>query len=68
MFSPRVGLGVWFKLPHTRLGVSAFSEYFWRWLGEPSAFVHGLTLELQPDAEPLLKPPVTSSPAALGHP
>jgi hypothetical protein len=68
MFSPRVGLGLWLRLPHARLGVSAFSEYFWRWLGNDSAFVHGLTLELQPDTGPLLRPNATSSPAAPGRP
>lgn len=55
MFSPRVGLGLWLKLPHTRIGVSAFSEYFWRWTGNDSAFVHGLTLEIQPEAKPLIR-------------
>jgi hypothetical protein len=68
MFSPRVGLGLWLRLPHARIGVSAFTEYFWRWLGNDSAFVHGLTLELQPDAGPLLRPRATSSPAAPGRP
>jgi hypothetical protein len=61
MFSPRVGCGLWFKLPSTRVGVSAFTEYFWRWLGNESAFVHGLTLEIQPDSAPLLRPHTTSS-------
>lgn len=55
MFSPRVGVGVWVKLAQTRIGVSAFSEYFWRWVGEESAFVHGVTLEIQPDALPLVR-------------
>jgi len=65
LFSPRVGLGLWLKLPGARVGMSAFSEYFWRLAGDESAFVHGLTLEFQPDAPPLLRPraPI-SSPAA----
>lgn len=65
LLSPRVGLGLWLKLPRSRVGVSAFTEYFWRLAGDESAFVHGLTLEFQPDAAPLLpsRPP-TSSPAA----
>ena len=67
MFSPRVGLGLWLKLPHSRIGVSAFTEYFWRWVGNDSAFVHGLSLEIQPDSPPLAKR-VTSSPAAPDHP
>jgi hypothetical protein len=54
LLSPRVGVGLWWKLPHSRVGVSAFTEYFWRWVGGESAFVHGLTLELQPDAGPLV--------------
>jgi hypothetical protein len=63
MFSPRVGLGLWLKLGPSRLGLSAFTEYFWRWVGSENAFVHGLSLELQVDAGPLLKPSI-SSPAA----
>lgn len=46
MFSPRVGAGAWLWLGAARLGVSAFSEYCWRWLGDESAFVQGLSLEL----------------------
>jgi hypothetical protein len=68
MFSPRVGLGLWLRLPHARVGLSAFSEYFWRWVGDDSAFVHGLTLELQPEAAPLLRARATSSPAAPSRP
>lgn len=68
MFSPRVGLGLWLSLPGARLGVSAFSEYLWRWVGDDSAFVHGLTLELQPSAAPLLGPRATSSLSAPGRP
>jgi hypothetical protein len=67
MFSPRVGLGLWLKLPHSRVGVSAFTEYFWRWVGNDSAFVHGLSLEIQPDSPPLAKR-FTSSPAARALP
>lgn len=55
-FSPRVGAGLWLALPSARLGVSVFSEYFWRWWGEESALVRGLTFEIQPRAEPLRKP------------
>jgi hypothetical protein len=71
MLSPRVGAGVWLTLSGLRLGVSVFSEYSWRWLGEPSAFVRGLSFELQPAAPPLrrprrpwLPPRATSSPSA----
>lgn len=67
LFSPRVGLGLWWKVPHARVGMSAFTEYFWRWVGDQSAFVHGLTLELQPDAQPLLQRS-TSSPSARALP
>lgn len=66
MFAPRVGAGLWLKLPGARLGISVFSEYFWRWLGQPSAFVRGLAFDLQPDAPPLRKPRVISAPAAPG--
>jgi hypothetical protein len=62
MFSPRVGCGLWLKLPSSRIGVSVFSEYFWRWLGNDSAFVHGLSVELQPDSAPVARS-LTSSPA-----
>jgi len=64
MFAPRVGLGLWLALPQARLGVSAFTEYLWRWVGDDSAFVHGLTLEFQPNTGPLLRPRATSSPSA----
>jgi hypothetical protein len=47
LFSPRVGAGVWLKLGKARLGASAFAEYFWRWLGDDSAWVRGLSFELQ---------------------
>jgi len=68
MFAPRVGLGLWLRLPRSRVGVSAFTEYFWRWVGDDSAFVHGLTLEFQPDAGTALRPrTVTSSPASPGR-
>jgi hypothetical protein len=69
--SPRVGGGVWLKLSEVRLGFSAFAEYSWRWLGDQSSFVRGLTFEVQPAAPPLRKPrrappvvPATSSPSA----
>lgn len=65
MFSPRVGLGLWLKLPHSRIGVSAFTEYFWRWTGNESAFVHGLTLEIQPEAKRLLERSKPTSPTSF---
>jgi hypothetical protein len=70
MFSPRVGVGVWLKVAQTRIGVSVFSEYYWRWVGKDSAFVHGLTLEIQPDAAPLVRsrPGATSWPGPAGRP
>lgn len=68
MFSPRVGLGVWVKLNQSRIGLSAYTEYYWRWLGEPSAFVHGLTLEIQGDAAPLARSRPTSWPARPASP
>lgn len=69
MFSPRVGAGLWFKLPQSRVGVSAYAEYFWRWAGGPSAWVRGLTLEIQPDSPPLVVPRrATSSPARPARP
>lgn len=68
IFSPRVGLGLWLRLPQARLGVSVFTEYFWRLAGDDSAFVHGLTLEFQPEGPPLLRPRATSSPASPSRP
>lgn len=53
MFSPRAGAGLWMDLGKVHLGVSVFTEYWWRWLGEESAYVHGLTLDLQPELGPL---------------
>lgn len=71
MLSPRVGAGVWLALGSAQLGVSVFAEYFWRWVGDDSAFVRGLSFELQPRAAPLrrprvapARPAVTSSPSA----
>jgi hypothetical protein len=66
--SPRAGVGVWISFPSARLGVSTFTEYFWRWLGSDSAFVHGLTFEIQPRAEPLRKPRAISSPPSVKGP
>jgi hypothetical protein len=65
--APRAGFGLWLALPTARVGVSTFTEYFWRWLGSDSAFVHGLTLEIQPRAEPLRKLRPTSSPSGPGR-
>ena len=53
MLTPRVGAGLWLKLDGARIGISIFCEYFWRWAGHESAFVRGLTLEIQPSAPPL---------------
>lgn len=68
MFSPRVGFGLWLKLPQSRIGVSAYSEYAWRWLGDDSGFVHGITLEIQPRSKPLLGDRATFSPSAPARP
>jgi hypothetical protein len=68
MFSPRVGVGLWLKLPESRIGVSAYTEYAWRWLGDDSGFLHGITLEIQPRSKPLLSPRATSWPSAPGQP
>ncbi len=68
MFSPRVGFGLWLKLPSSRIGVSAYTEYAWRWVGDESGFVHGLTLEIQPNASPLIAPRATFSPSAPARP
>ena len=68
MFSPRVGVGLWLKLPSSRIGVSAFTEYFWRWLGNDSAFVRGLSIEIQPDSAPLARPHAISSRANPDRP
>lgn len=63
MFSPRVGAGVWLSLGALKLGVSVFSEYGWRWFGDQSAFVRGLTFELLPRAAPLRQPRAWPTPA-----
>jgi hypothetical protein len=66
MFSPRVGAGLWLKLGKSRIGLNVFTEYSWRWVGREDAYVHGLVLEVNPDAPPLVKPwpRPTSSPSA----
>ena len=66
LFTPRVGAGLWLKLGKVRLGASAFTEYFWRWFGDDSAFVHGLTFELQLET-PMQPPPATSWPSPRGR-
>jgi hypothetical protein len=66
MFSPRVGAGLWLKLPQSRIGFSAYVEYAWRWVGDESGFVRGVTLELQPRSKPLLPTRSTSWPTAKG--
>ena len=71
MFSPRVGAGLWLGLGSVQLGVSVFSEYSWRWFGEPSAFVRGFTFELLPRAAPLREPrtlPAPKTPAPTSSP
>jgi hypothetical protein len=65
LFTPRVGAGLWLKLGKARLGASAFTEYFWRWLGDDSAFVNGLTFELQLDTP--MQRPATSWPSPRGR-
>jgi hypothetical protein len=62
LFSPRVGAGLWLALGKARLGASAFAEYYWRWLGDDSALVHGLSIELQLET-PLPGARATSSPS-----
>ena len=47
LFTPRVGAGLWLSVGKLRLGASAFSEYAWRWFGDESSWVHGLSFELQ---------------------
>jgi hypothetical protein len=56
-FSPRVSGGVAFEAGRVRVGVLAFSEYAWRWLGGPSAFVQGVLLEVSVGHSPDGLPP-----------
>jgi hypothetical protein len=47
LFSPRVTTGLDVRLGrNVEVGVGAYAEYFWRWLG-PSAVVRGLSLDLR---------------------
>jgi hypothetical protein len=62
--SPRVGAALWLRVGQSRLGLSAFVEYYWRWLGGESAFVRGVSLEIAPLAGPLVTRSTTSSPSA----
>lgn len=66
LFSPRVGAGVWLKLGKARLGASAFAEYFWRWLGDESALVRGLSFEIQLET-PMPGARATSWPSPRGR-
>lgn len=43
---PRVTGFAGFKFHELRLRAVAFSEFYWRWFGEDSAFIHGLGLQL----------------------
>jgi hypothetical protein len=47
MFSPRVGAAVWLTTRRFDLGVSAFAEYVWRWVGSASGYASGVALELR---------------------
>jgi hypothetical protein len=69
LFAPRVGAGLWLKLSKVRLGASAFTEYNWRWFGDESSFVRGLTFELQLET-PMQRPApggATSWPSPRGR-
>jgi hypothetical protein len=46
MFSPRVAAAIWAHLGNLRLGVEAYSEYLWRWLGDSNYLLRGLEFEL----------------------
>ncbi|MGH7438497.1 MAG: hypothetical protein ACRENE_22655 [Polyangiaceae bacterium] len=47
LFSPRVTAGLDLRVSRRiQIGVEAYSEYFWRWLG-PSALVRGISLDFR---------------------
>jgi hypothetical protein len=47
LLSPRVGAGIAARVSRrVEIGIGAYSEYFWRWLG-PSAFVRGLVVDVR---------------------
>lgn len=55
--SPRVSAAATLDVGTIRIGGVAFSEYSWRWLGGPSAFVQGVLLELSLGRSPDGLPP-----------
>jgi hypothetical protein len=56
-FSPRVSAGASVSAGPIRIGALAFSEYAWRWIGGPNAFVRGLLLEISLGKSPVGLPP-----------
>jgi hypothetical protein len=57
LLSPRVSAAATLDVGTIRIGGVAFSEYSWRWLGGPSAFVQGALLELSLGRSPDGLPP-----------
>jgi len=55
--SPRVSAAATLDVGAIRVGAIAFSEYAWRWIGGPSAFVQGALLELSLGRSPDGLPP-----------
>jgi hypothetical protein len=46
MLSPRAVAGLWIHLGNLRLGVEAYGEYLWRWLGDTNYLLRGVAFEL----------------------
>ena len=46
MFSPRASAAVWLHFGGLRLGVEAYAEYLWRWLGDSNYMLRGLEVEM----------------------
>jgi hypothetical protein len=47
MLSPRAGAALWLTSRHFDVGVSVFTEYVWRWIGNASGYASGLALEIR---------------------
>jgi hypothetical protein len=46
MLSPRASAAVWLHFGGLRLGVEAYGEYLWRWLGDSNYLLRGLEFEV----------------------
>jgi hypothetical protein len=52
LLSPRAAAGAWIHMGRFRLGVHAYGEYLWRWFGNDSYLLRGISIELGVERQP----------------